>query len=172
VGSKRNTHQHGLTLNHVALLALVVLLLAGCGRAYGSYEPSVQPIAQAEVTGSMQYQEGLTEGPTYTFSVNVPESWVGAFEVKNNGNTLEFIFDAPDRKARIFTVTALSERQFWEQVGSYPGQYQDIVFTGDTYFIYSLPVDAFWSGLTQEQYDVVAAEVPAVMTGFAVTYSN
>lgn len=161
------------TARVVIALGLMLGLLTGCGRAFGAFQIVEEPVTQTEVTGPLRFAEGLETGPVYEFSMVVPEEWVSRFVVRNNGNTATFVYmQSPDRPAPIFTVQALSARQFWEQVGSYPGQYQDLIFTGDTYFIYSLPLDAFYSGLPREEYAALAEQVRAAVTSFSITLAN
>jgi len=132
----------------IMLLSGMLMLLAGCGRAFGSFEPVAEPVDDATVVRPIQYLEGLEDGPLYEVAITLPEEWVGRFVTRNNGNVIHFDYvTESERQAPIFSIEALSEAQFWEQIGSYPGQQTNIVNTPDTYFIYHLPIDSWYSGL-------------------------
>lgn len=154
----------------IAILLTLLLLLTSCGRAYTVNEPTVAVLDQGAAVGLLQYLENLEEGPAYAFSVEVPEAWVGNFALRNEGNKLSFDYLSGDDAlpAPVFSIMALSRNQFWDQVGGYPGQYGDIVFTGDTYFVYQLPAEAHYSGLPEDVYDELAAQVPSVVSTFQV----
>lgn len=155
------------------VLALVLVLLAGCGRAFGGFDPQTQPVTSQEVVLPVQYWDGLQPGPLYQVTITLPEDWVGKFATSNNGNQVAFnLSERPDRPAPIFTISALSERQYWEQIGGYPGSYRSILSTGDTHFIYHLPIDPYYSGLTPDVYSALAGQVPGVITSFQAQLSQ
>jgi hypothetical protein len=151
------------------VLSMMLLLLTGCGRAFGSYEPIVEAIDDNVVVQPIRYLENLEEGPLYQFTITVPDEWVGQIATRNNGNVVQFDYvDPRGYQSLLFSIEALSESQYWEQIGSYPGQYTNIVNTDDTYFIYNLPIDPFYSNLTTEEFEVWAAMVPPVIATFEV----
>lgn len=154
-------------------LSLLVLLLTGCMGAFGSFEPQAQPVAESVLVLPVRYLDGKNIGPEYHVSLTLPEEWVGQFVANNNGNVIEFDFTkTPGGKAPIFSISALSERQYWEQVGSYPGTYRNVYSTGDTFFVYHLPRDAYYSGLTAETFKGFADQVPGIMTTFTAKLAN
>ena len=154
----------------VVLLVALLLVLTSCGRAYTVIDPAVTLLDAAMATGQLQYLEDLREGPLYGYTFDVPADWVGSVVLRNEGNRLwfDYIVTEGTPASPIFSIMALSRNQFWEQTGGYPGQYGDIVFTGDTYFIYQLPVDAHYSGLSDDAYASLSAQVPEVITTFQV----
>jgi hypothetical protein len=159
------------------VLALILGLLAGCGRAFGGFEPQTQSVTTKEIVLPVQYLEGLQAGPLYQVTITLPDDWVGKFATSNNGNIVSFNFnEKADRAQRapapIFSISALSERQYWKQIGGYPGSYKSILSTGDTYFIYYLPIDPYYSGLAPEAYSALAQQVPGVITSFQAKLSQ
>lgn len=152
------------------LSTVLLLLLAGCGRSFGSFEPIAAPVTDKVVTGTMQYLLRLDEGPVYNFTLTLPDEWVGKITTRNGGNVVFFDY-ITDSGASVpfFTIEALSEEQLWKQEGGYPAYRSSIINTADTYFLYHLPVDAYYSGLPEETFASLAAAVPPVMLSFAVT---
>lgn len=158
-------------LIRLGLLATVLLLLlAGCGRSFSSLEPVSAPVADTVVAGTLQYLVRLDEGPLYNFTMNVPAEWVGTVNVRNGGNVLYFDYIGDGGPAiPLFSIEALSEEQLWKQEGGYPAYRSSILNTVDTYFVYHLPIDAYYSGVTEERYAELVAGVPALMTSFTAT---
>lgn len=153
------------------VMALMSLTLVGCGsRAFGGFGVNVEAIDQPDLVRTIQYLDDENIGPLYDISFTVPESWVGLFETSNYRNSIVFEYVIPPqdedgfaRRSPIFYVEALSNAQYWEQIGSYPGQYVNIVNTGDTYVIYHMPIEAYYSGLSEAEFEAFAAEVPAIV---------
>lgn len=154
----------------IILLGIAIVALVGCNQySFGSGESSVESVDQSTVVRELQYFDNNTEGPLYEVSLTVPDGWVGEFEILDRGNSLVFRYlKDEDTKtgAPIFYLEALSNAQYWEQIGSYPGQYVNIANTADTYFIYHLPIDPFYSGLDEDEYEELADQVPDVIGSF------
>ena len=150
-----------------ALLAVLLLILTSCAGAFTRND--VEAVTDSIVLTSLQYVEGPEVGPPYSIALTVPDEWVGEFETRNIGNVVHFDYVGADSRAEIFTIEALSEDQYWRQAGSYPGSYVNIVNRGDTYFIYYLPIDAYYSGLPEAEYEGFAAAVPDVIASFEAT---
>lgn len=165
------------------ILSIILFSVSGCGyRAFTEPELAYEPVDSNEVVRTIQYLDGQTEGPLYNISLTVPDGWVGTFETRNLGGAaysfefmqeLEVDEDDEDlepedmfRYAPIFTVEALSRPQYWEQSGSYPEQYVNVKFTADTYFIYSVLPDAYYSGLPDDEYAEFTAAIPEIMASF------
>ena len=146
-------------------LSFVLVLLAGCGRAYTATEPTVAVAAEATVVSTLQYLDGLTEGPLYQVTVTLPDSWVGKIATRNVGNIV--YFDYAENNGPLFSIQALSRAQFWKQ-GAYPGEFTNVANTKDTYFVHYQPIDAFYSGLPKETFTALSAEVPAILKTLAV----
>lgn len=146
---------------------MLAVLLAGCGGSFAAN--SVTPVNSADVSLPMQYAHGPKLGPVYNLSMTMPAAWVGDFEVRSIGNKayVNYVGDG-NKNATIFTVEALSEDQYWQQVGSFPGSYATIINRGDTYFVYYLPIDSFYSSLPPAEFEAFAAEVPAIMQSVTV----
>ncbi len=152
-------------------IALIALTLVGCSsRAFGGFPLDVQTVDTSDLVRTIQYLDDENIGPLYTLSLTVPEEWVGVFETTNVGNSIVFEYiiepeeeDGFETRSPIFYIDALSNSQYWEQIGSYPGQYKNIINTGDTYMIYHLPIDAYYSGLTEEEFEAFAAIVPDII---------
>lgn len=153
----------------IILTAVVLsLALSSCaGGAFGGFPPQSLPIDEADVTRTVRYFDEGSLGPVYEISFTVPDAWVDSFETEQTGSIIAFNFVTPEgRRARLFTIEALSQQQFWEQNGSYPTQFTNILNTWDTYFIYNVPLDAFYSGLSDELYDELTAAIPGVIESF------
>lgn len=152
------------------LIAVALLLLVGCrSQAFGNYGVQTAPVDAAAVVQPLRFADQESVGSSYNVSVTVPESWVGQFEVRNTGNSLAFVYVGDsNRRAPIFYIEALSHDQYWEQIGSYPTLYTNIgILNNNTYFIYYVPPDAYYSGLPKEVFEAFAAEVPAVVASFS-----
>lgn len=160
--------------SRLALLAgmsLVLLSLIGCGGSF--IENEISPIVAETVSVQMQYLDGAELGPLYDVEVMVPADWVNQFETRNVGNKLYFTYLADDGvPAEIFYIEALSVSQYWDQNGPHPGSYTNIVNRGDTFFIYYLPIDSYYSGLDKTQFTVFAEKVPAIVASFNATVAN
>lgn len=149
------------------VLVVVLVMVTGCAGAFLGLE--VSEVDDTAVTIPMQYLQGPEEGPLYNVSLNVPSDWVGNFRVRSVGNVAYFEYTgASGEPAFIFSIDALSDEQYWKQSGSYPGSYQNIVNQGETYFIYHLPIDVYYSGLSETDFAAFTAEVPTVIESFQV----
>ncbi len=151
-------------LRFVLFTVLVVSALALTGCAGAISGNAVAPVASSAITTSMNYVDGSNTGPVYNVSVTVPDAWVGQLETQNLGNVLQF--KTSDTGSLIFSIEALSATQYWQASGSYPAGHTNIVNLGDTYFVYHVPVDAYYSGLSAEDFQVLVAAVPEVIASF------
>ncbi|MBK7894507.1 MAG: hypothetical protein WAS33_08110 [Candidatus Promineifilaceae bacterium] len=154
----------------LALLGLLVFGLVGCGGSFLANE--TLPIASETVTAQLQFVDGAEVGPMYDVEVVVPADWVGQFETRNVGNKLYFEYATEAGGAEVFFIEALSMSQYWAQNGSHPGSYTNIVNRGDTYFIYHLPIDAYYSGLSDEDFSIFSAAVPGIVDSFSAQVAN
>lgn len=155
------------SLKRIAILGLLLLTLVGCGRAYSVSAEDVAPVDSAEVTRTLQFLDGLEEGPQYTVSLTVPDAWVGNFQTRTAGNVLYFDYTREDDLAApIFSIEALSPAQYWQASGSYPAYQTNLVNKGDTFFVYTLPIDDYYSGLAEEALKDLSIRVPAVVRTF------
>jgi len=149
----------------IAVLSAALVLPTGCGRSFSVLEPSVTLATEATIVSTIQYLDGLKDGPVYEFSLTLPESLVGKIATRAQGNVV--YFDYAESNAPLFSIQALSRAQFWKQ-GNYPGEYTNIATTKDTYFVYHLPIDAFYSGLPKETFQAITAEIPGAFKTFTV----
>jgi hypothetical protein len=152
-------------------LSLAMLALVGCGsRSFGSLSVQTEPIETATITRTLQFIESNRLGPVYRISLTVPDEWVGRSQTRNRGNSLVFEFlNERGRSAPIFSLDALSNAQYWEQIGNLPGDYNSIINTADTYIVYHLPITAFYSGLPAAQFQALAEAVPGIIQSISVT---
>lgn len=150
----------------MVLCTFVLLVSTACGGAFTNVDPVVSSVTEATVQHTIQYVDGFNEGPLYQFTLTLPEDWVGNIATRSEGNVV--YFDAVESNGLLFYIEALSEAQFWKQ-SSYPGEYTNIATTPDnTFFIYHLPIDAYYSGLPVETFEALSADVPAVISTFTV----
>jgi hypothetical protein len=152
----------------IILLGLVLLALVGCrSRAFGNDGLVIEPVTENEVVRSIRYFDEEDTGPEYTISVSLPDSWVGQVETRNEGNSIAFEYLTENRgRVPVFYIEALSNDQYWEQIGSYPGSYTNIGVTYDTYFITYSPSDSYFSGLSDEDFTALTDEVPLIIATF------
>lgn len=148
------------------LLSVLLVALAACAPNVDPLELEVEPISDQVVVRTIQYIDGLDFGPLYNFSIAVPDDWVGEFETRKEGNTVAFAYVGDGDSSPVFFVEALSDSQYWEQIGSYPGQFTNIVYTADTYFIYYLPIDSYYSGLDEALFEALSEPVPDIVKTF------
>jgi hypothetical protein len=154
----------------LALLALIFTGLTGCGGAFIGNE--TMSVDSESVTAQLQFADGAKVGPLYNVAVTVPADWVGHFETRNLGNKIYFEYATDNGGAEIFFIEALSPSQYWAQSGSHPGSYVNIVNRGDTYFVYHLPIDAYYSGLPEEEFLSFSEAVPGIVASFSARAAN
>lgn len=148
--------------NLIAVLLTTALLFTGCAGAFSSSE--LQTVTGSELTVQLQYLDRSEKGPVYNVSVQLPDAWAGKVVVQNLGNVLNF--RAADTNGLLFSIEALSSRQYWKASGSYPASQVNIINRGNTYFAYHLPIDSYYSGLAPDDFAVYAAAVPDVIASF------
>jgi hypothetical protein len=155
----------------VLVMVVFITLTTACGGAFLQNE--VATIDSPTVSANLKYVEGANIGPAYDMSVTVPDSWVNNLEVQNVGNKLYFnLIQDVGASTQLFFIEALSENQYWDQAGAHPGSYVPIINQGDTYFIYHLPIDEYYSRLSAEELAAYSAAIPEVIASFAVTPAN
>lgn len=160
-------------LRFSVVLVTAAMLMAVTGCAGIAVENPVVSVDSDTVVTQLNYVDGSEVGPAYDVSLTVPSDWVGQFEVRNVGNAIYFDYlPGSDVPAEIFFVEALSPLQFWEQNGNLPGSYTNVANLGDTYFVYHLPIDAYYSGLPEEQFAGLAEAVPGVIASFTAEESE
>jgi hypothetical protein len=150
------------------LLALLLVTLVGCSGVAAGVVDQVEPVDSTNLVRSMQWVNGRATGPVYSVEMTVPESWVDSMVTRTRGNTVAFMYpQANGEMGIVFEVQALSERQYWQQVGSYPGLWVDIANKVNTYFVYQVPIFAPESGMPAELLDGFREEVSAVVRSFS-----
>lgn len=155
----------------MAVMAVSVFILTSCGGAYVKNETTA--VSAETVAVQLQYVDGAEVGPLYDVEVALPADWVGKFETRNVGNRLYFDYVTDSGEAaEIFFIEALSTSQYWAQNGSHPGSYTNIVNRGNTYFIYHLPIDAYYSGLSDTEFATFAEAVPSIVASFSASVVN
>ena len=149
--------------------ALMILLLAlvGCSGTFGM-AVEVNNVDETSVVSVLNYRDGRNTGPAYAVSLTVPEDWVGQFETRTNDNQLIFSLVDGARHSAILTIEALSVAQYWKQIGGYPGDFTNIIFTADTYFIYHFPGFNFYTSLSEDEYAAFVDVIPSVVQTLAV----
>lgn len=145
------------------VVAALALALTGCAGISGT---SVTPVDSPDLATQLHFIDGIKVGPVYNASVSLPQDWVGKFNVRSEGNKLYFDYTASGSSAPIFFIEALSKSQYWQQNGAHPGGYTNIINRGDTYFIYHLPIDAYYSGLPKQEFSALAEAVPGIISSF------
>lgn len=148
---------------------LLIVLLFTLSSCVGSVlQNETTPIADSAVALQMQFLDGSEPGPLYDVSFEVPSDWVGQYQVRNFGNRVTFESAGTGTGSEyLLSIEALSPAQYWRQSGSYPGSYVNIVNKGDTYFIYHLPIDSYFTtSLDDEAFEAFSAQVPDVIASF------
>lgn len=152
------------------VVAALALILSGCA---GINVNTVAPVDNETVVIPVQFIDGIEVGPLYNMSVNVPQDWVGKFQSRNVGNKVYFDYITPSgNTAPIFFIEALSPSQYWDQNGAHPTSYINLINRGDTFFVYYLPIDAYYSGLPKQEFEAFAAAVPGIVSSFAAEAAN
>lgn len=132
------------------LSVVAVLVLAGCG---GGFPIVTEPVDSALVVRTMQYGDSIERGPEYSVAIEMPSEWTNQLVTRNSGNILKFNYiTETELTVPFFAIEALSESQYWQQIGSYPGQVHTLRNTGETFFIASVPRDSFYSSLDDATY--------------------
>lgn len=150
----------------IIISVTALLLLVGCG-SVGRGELVIETVEDQTINTQLRFLDGQDQGPVYNVSLAVPEDWVGEFVTRQQDNTITFRYMIDEmRRATIFTVEALSQSQYWEQIGSYPTPFVNIVFTADTYFIYHMPIYEYYTGLSEDEFQIFADEVPGIVDTF------
>ncbi|MEL6404805.1 MAG: hypothetical protein AAFV98_13270 [Chloroflexota bacterium] len=156
-------------LRTMVLGIITALILVACqGPAQDLSPTGTETIDDVVVVRDVQYREGRIVGPRYEWSIDVPAEWVGEFYTESNGSTVVFFLGEEGDGAQLFRIEALSLDQYWAQNGSYPTQFVNLANEYNTYFTYYAPIDAFYSGLDDEVYDAILAQVPDVLATFSV----
>ena len=155
----------------LAVMAVAVFMLTSCGGTFVKNETTA--VSAESVAVQLQYVDGAEVGPLYDVEVAVPAAWVGKFETRNLGNKLyfDYITDSGET-AEIFFIEALSTSQYWDQNGAHPSSYLNIVNRGNTYFTYYLPIDTYYSGLSDEEFATFAEVVPSIVASFSAGVVN
>lgn len=152
------------------IIAALALTLSGCA---GTNVNTVAPVNNETVVIPVQFIDGIEVGPLYNMSVNVPQDWVGKFQSRSVGNKVYFDYlTGSGAAAPIFFIEALSPSQYWDQNGAHPTSYINLINRGDTFFVYYLPIDAYYSGLPKQEFDTFAAAVPGIVSSFAAEAAN
>lgn len=152
------------------LSVLFALILAACG---GGFPPVSEPVDAASVVRMMQYGDSLEQGPQYNVSLELPDDLAGQLVTHNSGNILRFEYINEREKAvPLFRLEALSEEQYWKQIGGYPGQVRTLRNMGDTFFIASMPIDAFYSGLDADTYKGMVESITDALTTVSIERVN
>lgn len=157
-------------------LLVFVLLLALVTAACGGTRSVSEAVDNNVVVRTVQYTDGFSDGPEYAVSVVVPDAWVGQFDTRTSQNTIGFTYVRERQvgsgtirnQTPIFFIEALSESQYWEQIGSYPGIYTNVHYTADTYFVYYLAEGLLANNLGEATLNELLEAVPVVMTSFTV----
>ncbi len=91
----------------------------------------------------MSYTEGISEGPSYTIGLTLPDEWIDNFVAFDTVNVVYFDYvNEEGQRFPIFSIEALSAEQYWQQQGSYPAQRVSLRSTPDTYFVYHVLEEA------------------------------
>lgn len=149
------------SISVVLVLSMLLLLVAGCGRSFTAVEPVVAVATEATVVSTLQYLDSLKAGPLYQVTVTLPDSLVGKIATRNTGNIV--YFDYVEGNAPLFSLQALSRNQFWKQ-GAYPGEFTNVANTKDTFFVHYQPIDVYYSGLPQDTFTALSAEVAGILS--------
>lgn len=153
------------------LLSFVALfVLAACG---GGFPVVSEPVEGAAVARTMQYGQAVKQGPEYNVVLELPEEWAGQLVTHNSGNILKFDYiNDSGRQTPLFALEALSEEQYWQQIGGYPGQVRTLRNLGETIFIASIPRDTFYSGVDEETYAGMVESITEALTTISIEPAN
>lgn len=145
---------------------LILLLMAGCANLSSSPAQSAE-INSNNVSSTLQYRDQSGQGPLHSVMVTVPDNWVGSFTTRNVGNVVYFDYTGGEHPAEIFSIEALSPDQYWKASGAQPNSHTNLRNVGDTFFVYHLPIDAYYSGLPEDEFAELSAEALDVVLSFS-----
>ncbi len=107
----------------VGLLLLFVLAgcLASCGTvAIEGSVPSPTPSAAPPEAIIVEGKLVTSSGATFAYQLALPASWMGRYEVREEGSRVAFDYGAdPDHKETVFSLAALTEAE-WQQEQDMP----------------------------------------------------
>lgn len=152
----------------LVLASMLLATLTGCaGGAFGGFGQRAQAVTENPVTQTVRFYDKGQFGPEYQFSLTLPEEWLGNFEIESNGSVVTFNYVTDSgRRGTVFEIYTLSFGQYWAQNGSYPTLYKNLLSQNETYFAYSYRLEPHYSGLSDELYAELIAQVPDMMTTF------
>lgn len=153
-------------------LFIVLFVLAGCVQQNSFARPDVSPVQGGAISSSLQFYEGLEAGPSYDVSLDLPASWQGDFQTRNTGNALYVEHLGTGQGKALFWIEALSPQQYWQSSGGYPNSHTNIVNKGDTYFVYHMPIDSYYTGLSEDEFATFSAVVPDIVSTFVAKSSG
>lgn len=146
------------------VLVLTLALLTGCAVSSSN---NVTESLSNDFTTTLRYADQAERGPVYDVSLTLPDKWVDTFTVRNRGNAIVFDpIDQFNQQSQLLTIEALSMDQYWKMSGAYPNSHSNIINLGDTYFVYYLAIDEFYSGMSEEEMADFSADVPAIVASF------
>jgi hypothetical protein len=149
----------------ILLVGIVGLLLFACSSTLSKNER--EAINSTELNTTLQFFDRFDDGPVYDVSMTLPADWVGEYELRNQGNAIYFDrVDQFNQQTQVLSIEALSADQYWKMSGSYPNSHTNIVNKGDTYFVYYLPIDSYYTGMSEEEMAAFSASVPALIDSF------
>lgn len=149
------------------ILLVVLFTLAGCASSVSTAGSTVEAVQGPEVATTLRYQDGVEAGPLYNAALTVPDSWVGQFEARNEGNALYFDYTGDGDRSPIFTIEALSPSQYWNSSGGYPNSHTNLVNRNDTFFVYYMPIEPYYAGLDEATFAELTAAVPEIAATFS-----
>ncbi len=149
------------------VLALTLALLTGC--AVSSSNNAKETLSN-DYSTTLQYADQSEKGPSYNVSLTLPDEWVEKFTVRNRGNAI--VFDPIDnfnQQSQVLTIEALSMDQYWKMSGAYPNSHTNLMNMGDTYFVYYVPIDEYYAGVSEEELAAFSADVPEILASFVAS---
>lgn len=148
----------------IFVLALAMVFLTGCAVSSSN---NMREELSTDYSTTLRYADQAERGPTYDVSLTLPSEWVDRFTVRNRGNAI--VFDPVDQfnnQSQVLTIEALSMDQYWKMSGSYPNSHTNLINKGDTYFVYYVPIDPFYTGVSEEEMAEFMADIPAILETF------
>ncbi|NDJ77380.1 MAG: hypothetical protein GYB65_14100 [Chloroflexi bacterium] len=172
-----------LTRSRLVLVALILVVLAGsiifvaltAARLILDDYVGVQLHRVMDTTVIRELRHGNAGSPPYAISFVVPESWVYDVRTHINGPTLVFEYLLGENESRvgedvaaaIFYVAALSNDEYKEERDN-PWWSGVAASTDDTYFVWDMRAGTP-SGLSEAEFEALAANVPAILESVELT---
>ena len=114
--------------------------------------------------------QGATLPIEVPIPLRIPGSWNGKYEVRVEGSSAYFDYSVdPERKEKLFSITALTEAQ-WQAIQGEP--HGEALFRyGDIVFVYNPALDNVYSGIYADEFQQMVGEAYDIAHSLATFFA-